>query len=539
METVLLDLKLTGAAVTSGEVPALGTQSIRAPFSPSHPQENLFLACHQIAAAREAHPAILFHDQPLSYQGLMAAAIEVRDYLLSRPGFRSGTRVAVMLDNSPEYVAAFYGVLAADGVVVPLPARMERERWRRILQSCEPALVFSQPEMGIGELASGSRGEAISTLTLCGNEQALADVKGLQRGGRDLAMILFTSGSTGTPKGVMLSHRNLLCNAQSILGYLPIRSDDRALVVLPFCHAFGNSILQTHILAGATLVLDGSLAIPSTVLAALQIHRATSLSGVPEVYSLLLRFAAWEAERFPNLRYMSVAGGALRPELAEQVSGRISPAKFFVMYGQSEATARLAYLPPDELSERRGSIGKAIPGVALRIVTERRIPAQPDEPGMLQARGDNIMLGYWRDPTATEAVLEDGWLSTGDHATMDSEGYVYLHGRASELVKLQGNRVHPAEVEEVISRSLPGIQAAVLPYQSEDMTRLALFFASPAGVQWSEREVRQVCNRELPRYKIPTHIERLERLPLNHALKVDRPFLVRKLRASDEAFIGS
>jgi acyl-CoA synthetase (AMP-forming)/AMP-acid ligase II len=355
----------------------------------------------------------------------------------------------------------------------------------------------------------------------------------LQRGGRDLAMILYTSGSTGTPKGVMLSHRNLLANTQSILEYLPIRRDDRALVVLPWCHAFGNSILLTHTLIGATLVLAGSMTFPVSILQALREMQATSLSAVPELFSLLLRFARLDQVPLPHLRYMSVAGGALAPELTEQVAAGIAPARFYVMYGQTEATARLSYLPPEELTQRRGSIGRGIPGVELRVVDDSGSPVPPGRIGRLVARGENVMLGYWQDADRSSPLLSGGWLDTGDLATVDHDGYIYLRGRASLLVKVQGHRVHPTEIEDVVNRHFPGIQTVAVPYDSAGATRLALLVIPGNDQAVGERELRAVCLAELPRHKIPSRIELLDRWPLNGAMKIDRQALVRWLSSQE------
>jgi acyl-CoA synthetase (AMP-forming)/AMP-acid ligase II len=341
-------------------------------------------------------------------------------------------------------------------------------------------------------------------------------------------MIAYTSGSTGLPKGVMLSHRNLLANVQSIWDYLPISRGDRALVILPFCRAFGNSVLQTHLLAGATLVLADSATFPVSLLEALRQQRATSLSAVPEVFAMLLRFAGLVETPLPALRYMAAAGGALKPDLAEQIAERIRPAKLYVMYGQTEATARLSFLPPEQLPQRRGSVGRAIPGVELRVVGAGGHPIVPGQTGRLLARGENIMLGYWRDPAATAAVLQDGWLDTGDLGTVDAEGYLYLQGRSNLVIKVHGHRIHPREIEDRISALIPGSHVTVVPYTAGDETRLALFLAPPSDTPVTEPFVWQLCRRSLPPYKTPTFIEVLERMPLNDALKVDRSALTRR-----------
>lgn len=221
--------------------------------------------------------------------------------------------------------------------------------------------------------------------------------------GNELAAVFFTGGSTGVPKGVMLSHRNLISNARSIQDYLSLGADERPLFLLPFQHAFGNSVLQSHLLAGAELVIDGNTSFPETIVTALARHECSSLSGVPDLFRLLLDSSSLGQTALPKLRQMMVAGGSLRRELALEMARRIRPAEFFVMYGQTEATARLAYVSPDRLTDALtdGCIGLAIPGVTLEVVDERDAPVAPGETGELRVRGPNVMLGYWRDPAAT------------------------------------------------------------------------------------------------------------------------------------------
>lgn len=489
---------------------------------------NLGLEFWHVACRTPGAPVVISHQESITYDWLSSAVGEVCRTLRSKPDFRPGTPIGLLAENSIEYLAGFYGILLADGVVVPLPTRLERERWHPIQQACEfPYLVTGEVAGVRNRLLSGVPRRRLN-LDLACDRMAAPEAFTMpmpERGGNDLAMILFTSGSTGEAKGVMLSHRNLLSNARSILNTLPIGADDRSLAVMPFCHALGNSVLQSHVLAGATLILGGQATFPVSLLETMRLLGATSLMAVPEVYSLLLRFTNLATERLPNLRYAGVAGGALKPELAREFAERIAPAPFFVMYGQSEATARLACLPPAELGKRAGSIGRAVPGVELKIADETGQPLPTGQTGILYARGDNIMLGYWRDPEGTSRVLRDGWLNTGDLARCDAEGYLYLQGRSNLLVKVQGHRFHPREVEDFLAQEFPGIQAAVVAFELDGQTRLALFAVPPPGRVMEVDALRTACLRELPRYKVPSHIEILSQLPLNSALKVDRQTL--------------
>ena len=366
----------------------------------------------------------------------------------------------------------------------------------------------------------------MTTLSLSENTGGAISFSAPHRGENDLAMLLFTSGSSGMPKGVMFSHRNLLANADSILRALPISADDRTLAVLPFCHAFGNSILQTHILSGATLILDKALTFPAAIVEALREFAATSFSAVPEVYGMLLRYGRLGEYPLPALRYMTVAGGELNYTAAADIAARIAPASFFVMYGRSEATARLAALPAQQFHQRRGSIGRPISGVELAVMDETMRELPPGDIGMLCARGDNVMLGYWQDPDATADVLSgDGWLQTGDLAHRDDDGFYYLHGRANLLVKIQGHRVHPAEIESVVEANFPETSAVAIPMDRGEEKRFILFLAPRDRRPIDVAKIRSSCQRELPAYKVPVHYEVIDRFPLTSGYKVDRAAL--------------
>jgi long-chain acyl-CoA synthetase len=485
---------------------------------------NLGEAFLRVACARADYPAVSTKAGLFTYDWIRRAAECVRRYLRKRPDYARGARVALQLSNSPEYLAAFYGTLLADCVVVPLPPSLEDLRRLKIYEICRPDVLITRA----GDFDSKECHSPIETLQLLNTGEEELSFSPPHSRDHDLAMLLFTSGSTGLPKGVMLSHRNLLANAGSILRELPIRPDDKTLVVLPFCHAFGNSVLQTHILSGATLLLDRTSTFPSSIVEALKETGATSFSAVPEMYGMLLRYGRLEEQSLETLRYMTVAGGKLRHDLAAEIADRIAPASFFVMYGQSEATARLASLPPEQFHARRESIGRPIPGVELAVMDETDREAPPNVVGMLCARGENVMLGYWQDSTTTAAVLgQNGWLRTGDLAHRDADGFFYLHGRANLLVKVQGHRVHPAEIEGLVETSFPQTSAVAIPVARGDEFRFVLFLAPRTDEPIDVAKIRATCQRELPPYKVPLQFETIERFPLTSGHKIDREALAR------------
>lgn len=504
-----------------------------------------------VAAGRGAAPAIVTNAACWTYADLVMAARAVAKTLEAQQAFGPGERVILLLPNSAEYVAGFYGVLLAGGVVVPVPPKTEAGVLRGIIDSTEAVAVIANSQVVAARAdLHGLKAEKIdlapnTDVVKCVAELARVRNRGYELnsgefryvqesmphshpGGDDLAAIFFTGGSTGSPKGVMLNHRNLISNAQSIQHYLKITSAERPLCVLPFHHAFGNSVWQSHILAGATIVLEGQTTFPETIIAALARHECTSLSGVPDLHRILLERSSLGTTRLPKLRYMAVAGGALKHEQALEVARRIAPAEFFVMYGQTEATARLAFLPPAYLDKLpAGSIGRAVPDVILEIVDERDQPVARGTVGELRARGPNIMLGYWRNPPATAERIRSGWLYTGDLAVQDGDGWIALKGRKSSFVKIAGFRVDPGDLEEFAVRRLAASQAVAVAYESKEVgTRLALYLRQTAGApSLAPSEMTARCRNELPRHFVPDLIQLVDEFPLNHALKIDRPLL--------------
>ena len=266
------------------------------------------------------------------------------------------------------------------------------------------------------------------------------------------ALVLYTSGSTGRPHGVVQTFRNIDANTRSIVQYLGLTNEDRALLTLPLYYCYGRSVLQTHLHAGGSLFLDNRSAFPRVILETLASEGCTGFAGVPLTFEIIRRMVDVSSLVLPRLRYVTQAGGPMAPETIAWARKAFHPARLFVMYGQTEATARLSYLPPDRAAEKEGSVGIPIPGVELRVVDEAGSELPPGDIGELVARGANVTPGYLDEPEETAAILRDGWLWTGDLACRDTEGFIYLRGRVREILKVGGKRVSPVEIEQTITR---------------------------------------------------------------------------------------
>jgi len=268
----------------------------------------------------------------------------------------------------------------------------------------------------------------------------------------DLAVLLSTSGSTGSPKFVRLSRMNLLSNAQAISQVLEINSQDRAISSLPFHYSYGLSVLNTHFLTGASEVMTEEGLMSPSFWNAFRETECTSFAGVPYSYQILNRLDV-EKLNVPSLRVMTQAGGKLHKDLIARFHRTMVArnGRFYVMYGQTEATARIAILPSRFLPEKLGSVGFALPGGSLAIRVDDRLTKQPSCSGELIYTGPNVMLGYafGRSDLSLGDVL-DGTLETGDSAHFDEDGFVHIEGRMKRDAKLFGLRVNMDEVENLL-----------------------------------------------------------------------------------------
>ena len=478
-----------------------------------------------------------------SYGELQRAVDAVSRHLLLG-SFEKGERVILMAENSLFWAAAYLGTMQAGLVSVPLPASLDPEDLRKILEitGARAAFVHFRLAARHADLFAGMH---LVTDRRLPAEAGVApvDFRELLGGGGsepgpaaevgpdDVAALMFTSGSTGTPRGVMVSHRNIMANTDSIIQYLGLTAEDRIMDVLPFHYCFGASLLHTHLRVGGAVVMDSRFLYPEAVLQRMQATECTGFAGVPSHFQILLRESSLSRMTFPRLRYVQQAGGALAPRFIQELREALPQTQVFVMYGQTEATARLSYLPPELLDRKIGSIGKAIPGVRLEVLNESGVPVKPGETGEIVAQGANIAAGYWRAPEDSAAAFRNGKLYTGDLATVDEEGFIYIVDSAKDMIKCGGQRVSGRRLEEQLLAFGELQEAAVTGMTDEILGEAVKAFVVLRGTEcgancdWRQcraarEQVWRHCKRNLPPPQVPKQIVALPCLPKSGTGKI-------------------
>jgi acyl-CoA synthetase (AMP-forming)/AMP-acid ligase II len=343
--------------------------------------------------------------------------------------------------------------------------------------------------------------------------------------GSDICSIIYTSGSTGRPKGVVLSHANIVANTHAICEYLKLTESDIQMVVLPFFYVMGKSLLNTHFAAGGRVVINNQFAYPAAVVQQLVSERVTGFSGVPSTFAYLLYRSPLEKYRkdLAHLRYCCQAGGAMPRHLKLELRRVLLPhVEIYLMYGATEAAARLSYLDPADFEKKMDSIGKPVRGVRFRIVDAQGLEVGAGGQGELVASGPNIMQGYWKDPQSTAQVLDSNGYHTGDIGYRDEEGFFYIVGRKDGLLKVGGHRISPDEVEEALMESGQLVEAAVvgIPDRLLGTQLCGLGVAKADGL--TEETLLAFAAKRLPRHKLPARIRLLPQLPKNWSGKIDR-----------------
>jgi long-chain acyl-CoA synthetase len=474
------------------------------------------------AAADPAAPAIRLDDETLSYADLAGASGRLARHLTDR-GLVPGDRVGVMLPNVPEFAVAYYGILLAGGVVVPMNPLLKGREIAHYVGDSGAKILLATPE--VADQAAAGTAELGTDLIMLEGVLAAADSPAeiVHRSDDDTAVILYTSGTTGKPKGAELTHANLRRNADIFANdWLKLTPDDVLMGCLPLFHTFGQTVgLNCAVFSGACLTLisrfDGGKA--------LRVVERDSVSvfiGVPTMYSALLGVSDRDRFDTSSLRLCASGGAALPLEVLSTFE-KVFGCAIIEGYGLSETAPVASFNPPDG-DRKAGSVGIPIDGVQMRIIADDWSELAVGEIGEIAIRGHNIMKGYWRQPQATAEVMSpDGWFRTGDLGRMDEDGYFYIVDRKKALIIRGGYNVYPREVEEVLYEHPAVVEAAVVGVPHETLgEEVAAAVVLAPGAAAEPDEIREYVKDRVASYKYPRRVWIVDELPKGPTGKILR-----------------
>jgi long-chain acyl-CoA synthetase len=460
--------------------------------------------------------AIRLDDAELTYEQLSGAAAHVVG-LLGEHGFEPGDRVGIMLPNVPHFPVCYYGVLRAGGVVVPMNVLLKRREVTFYLEDSGAKLLFAwegfADDAEAGAKAAGAKCilvEMTGFQDLVGAAEAVTEVRDTDDD--DTAVILYTSGTTGTPKGAELTHANLTRNAEASRNLFGLGPDAITLGALPLFHSFGQTCgLNATLGGGGTLTLIPRFD-PAKALEIIERDRVNVFQGVPTMYGAMLHLPDRDRYDTSTLQVCASGGSAMPVELMRGFEEAFG-CKVLEGYGLSESSPVASFNHADR-ERKPGSIGTPIDGVEMKVVDEDGNEVPQGEVGEIVIRGHNVMKGYWQRPDATEETVRDGWLHTGDMATVDEDGYFFIVDRKKDMIIRGGYNVYPREIEEVLYEHPAVREAAVVGVPHDEYgEEVGAAVALKDGEEVSAEELRNFVKEQVAAYKYPRTIWFVEDLP--------------------------
>jgi long-chain acyl-CoA synthetase len=478
---------------------------------------NLASIVTETAGRAPGRVAVRLGEAALTYAELDEASARLATLLAER-GLAPGERVGVMLPNVPEFAIAYYGVLRAGGVVVPMNVLLKRREIAFYLEDSGARLLLAWhgfcAEARDGAAAAGAElieVEPTSFAALVEGAEPTSELAATEP--EDTAVILYTSGTTGKPKGAELTHFNLSRNAEiASRTTCVIAEGDVVLGALPLFHSFGQTVgMNASLRVGATLTLVPKFD-PGEALATIERDRVTHFYGVPTMFGALLHHLGREGTDTSSLR-TCITGGASMP--VEVLRGFEQAFDCVVLegYGLSETSPVASSNHPD-MERKPGSIGTPLEEVEMKVVDEDDNEVPQGEIGEIVIRGHNIMKGYWQRPEATAEAMRGGWFHSGDMARIDEEGYFFIVDRKKDLIIRGGYNVYPREVEEVLYEHPKIREAAVLGVPDERWgEEIGAVVVLHEGEELSSQEVSEYVREQIAAYKYPRIVWFLEELP--------------------------
>ena len=506
-----------------------------------------------LLSSAHCHPnktAVIVEGVPYSYGQLLDSSQRLSLALKSR-GLLRGDRVAIYMDNTWPCIVSIYAILLADGVFFIINPQTKSDKLKFLLENSDTKILLTDGHLAPVFIPVVKQSPIIEYVIYSGTlkktpedqsgyecfDIAIADHAPEKHANQnipnDLAALIYTSGSTGNPKGVMQTHQAMLFAAWSLIEYLRLSPSDKILVVLPFAFDYGLYQLLMSIMLGATLVVERSFTFPAQIYNRMKEEQVSVFPGVPTIFAMMIATHRKNKIVFPSVTRVTNTAAALSPSFIPELKDIFPNALIYKMYGQTECK-RISYLEPEFIDEKPASVGKAIPGTEVFLLTPDGKEVNKGEAGILYVRGPHVMTGYWKNPESSEKMLKEGLLPgerilcTYDWFHMDAEGFLYFEGRSDDIIKTRGEKVSPVEVENVL-HAMPGIKEAVV-FGVPDQTlgqSIKAYVVVDNGVNYTEKQLKKMCLAGLENFMVPQSIVFLDKMPKTPNGKIDKKKLIR------------
>jgi len=488
-------------------------------------------------ATKQAKKTLIFIDDNKVSNLEFLQKVDAFARFLSHTGMKDDDKIAIITPNSVDFLIAFFAISKIGGVIVPINNMSKEEEYRYILNDADVKMLitsskFAAQTQNLQDVTCVEKTVWIDSLPETKGEHFLFsdamtippfnDELKANKKLDDLALLIYTSGTTGHPKGAMLSYKNIFSNVYGGKERFNLTQKDRFIVYLPMFHSFTLSIsVLLPIFIGGSMIIIPSVLPFSNIIKQTLLKRVTVFLGIPDVYNALVRAKLpWYFVWFNSVRAFVSGGAPLSEDTLVKFNSIFKRAKMLEGYGLSECSPAVSINPVGK--QKPLSIGLPLYGYEAKIVDEEMVEVPNGQIGELIVKGDCVMMGYWKRPTATDETIINGWVRTGDLGKIDEEGYIYIVDRKKDLIISKGINIYPREIEEVLYLN-PSIKAAAVIGIKDDHSGeipVAYIELDTEKEAITEKEIKSYLKEHLANFKIPKHVYFLEELPKTATGKV-------------------
>jgi long-chain acyl-CoA synthetase len=490
--------------------------------------------------------AVIIKSREYSYSSLYESALKIASHLVLS-GIHKGDRVAVYMNNSWECIVAIYGITLSGAAFLAINPQTKADKLQYILNDSGAKTLISESTLSNESLLAMNGAITVKEAVIAGKIDRLAGLQGIKvmafeeivNGNstpkalpriipNDLAALIYTSGSTGFPKGVMMTHQSMVFASWSLIEYLRLSEEDRIILLLPLAFDYGLYQLLMSVTIGGSLIVEQSFTFQASVYKQMEIFKPTVFPGVPTIYAMMIATNKKTGISFDFINKITNTAAALPSEFIPDLKKIFPRALIFKMYGLTECK-RVCYLEPELIDIKTGSVGKAIPGTEVFLLSPDGKPVPSGERGILHIRGPHVMLGYWNKEELSNEMLRPGFLPgerilcSNDWFKTDDEGFLYFLGRNDDIIKTRGEKVSPVEVENVLYKIAGVKEAAVIGVPDEIMGEAIIAFVTTHDQsKRDEKEIIKECMTRLELFMVPQRIVFIDEMPKSSNSKIDK-----------------